>query len=99
MRNEKLTGLFLIMPAFVYLMFFLIVYPFGYNIYESFFQYSMLTDTSKFIGMGNYIGLMKNPQFLNSMKVSGIVVILGLAIETVLGLLIAMALNQKFKGR
>lgn len=99
MRNEKLTGLLMIMPAFIYLMFFLIVYPFGYNIYQSLFQYSMLTDTSKFIGMGNYIGLMTNPQFLNSVKVSGIVVILALAIETVLGLLIAMALNQKFKGR
>ena len=99
MRNEKLTGFILIMPAFIYLMFFLIVYPFGYNIYQSLFHYSMLTDTSKFVGMGNYTGLMTNPQFLNSMKISGIIVVLALAIETVLGLLIAMALNQKFKGR
>ncbi len=87
------------MPAFIYLMFFLIVYPFGYNIYQSLFQYSMLTDTSKFIGMGNYIDLMTNVRFLNSLKVSGIIVALGLGIETILGLLIAMALNQKFKGR
>lgn len=99
MRSEKLTGFILIMPAFIYLMFFLIVYPFGYNIYQSLFQYSMLTDTSKFVGLGNYIGLMKNVQFLNSLKVSGIVIALGLGIETILGLLIAMALNQKFKGR
>jgi multiple sugar transport system permease protein len=99
LRSEKLTGFLLIMPAFIYLMFFLIVYPFGYNIYQSLFQYSMLTDTSRFVGMGNYLGLMKNVQYLNSLKISGIVVALALSIETVLGLLIAMALNQKFKGR
>jgi len=98
-RNEKLTGLLLIMPAFIYLMFFLIVYPFGYNLYQSLFEFSMLTGVSKFVFFNNFIGLLRNPQFLNSLKISGIIAFLALAIETVLGLLIAMALNRQFKGR
>ena len=70
---KKSRGYLLIWPAFLYLLAFLIVYPFGYNVYQSFFQYSMLTDTSFFVGLKNYIGLFTSMEYLNSIWVSLIV--------------------------
>ena len=96
---KKSKGYLLIWPAFLYLLAFLIVYPFGYNVYQSFFQYSMLTDTSIFVGLQNYIGLFTSMEYLNSIWVSLIVLFFSLSIETLLGLSIALLLNQHFKGK
>ena len=98
-RMKKSRGYLLIWPAFAYLLFFLIVYPFGYNVYQSFFHYSMLTDTSEFVGAGNFIGLFQKLDFLNSLVTGGIIAFAALIIETLLGLAIALFLNQNFKGK
>ena len=84
-KEKRSKGYLLIWPAFLYLLAFLIVYPFGYNVYQSFFQYSMLTDTSFFVGVKNYIGLFTSPEYLNSIWVGLIVAFFSLAIETLLG--------------
>jgi multiple sugar transport system permease protein len=98
-KEKRSKGYLLIWPAFLYLLAFLIVYPFGYNVYQSFFQYSMLTDTSFFVGVKNYIGLFTSPEYLNSIWVGLIVAFFSLGIETLLGLSIALVLNQNFKGK
>ena len=97
--KKRSKGYLLIWPAFLYVMFFMIAYPFGYNIYESFFEYSLLTNTSRFVGFGNYIGLLTNPDYLNSVWIGLIIGFFALALETFLGLSIALMLNQKFRGR
>ncbi len=89
----------LIWPAFLYLLAFMIVYPFLYNIYQSFFQYSMLTGTSRFVGFGNYVSLFTKGGYLASLWVSLIILFFALTIETGLGLSIALVLNQKFRGK
>ncbi|MBW2059076.1 MAG: sugar ABC transporter permease [Deltaproteobacteria bacterium] len=98
-KKKKSKGYLLIWPAFAFVLFFLIIYPFGYNVYQSFFEYSMLTDTSRFVGFGNYIGLFTKIDYLRSLWTGGLIAVVSLAIETVLGLAIAIVLNQKFKGR
>lgn len=97
--KKKSRGYLLIWPAFAYLIFFMIAYPFGYNVYQSFFQYSMLTDTSFFVGLNNFVGLFTSPEYLSSIWISMIIGFFSLAAETILGLSIALVLNQHFKGR
>lgn len=98
-KVKRSKGYLLIWPAFLYLLAFLIVYPFGYNVYQSFFQYSMLTDTSVFVGLKNYVGLFTSTEYLNSIWVGSLVAFSALAIETLLGLSIALVLNQNFRGK
>lgn len=98
-EKKKSRGYLLIWPAFAFVLFFLIIYPFGYNVYQSFFEYSLLTGTSRFVGFGNYIGLFTKIDYLRSLWTGGLIAAVALAIETVLGLTIAMMLNQKFRGK
>jgi multiple sugar transport system permease protein len=97
--KKRQWGFVLIWPAFLYLLAFLIVYPFLYNIYQSLFEYSMLTGDSWFVGFQNYLGLFTNKEYLNSLWVSIIVLVFALTVETLLGLSIALMLNQNFRGK
>ena len=99
LQKKKSWGFLLIWPAFLYILAIVIVYPFIYNIYRSLFDYSMLTGTSKFVGFSNYGHLLKDPEYLNSISISIGILIVALVIETVLGLIIAVMLNQNFKGK
>jgi len=98
-EKNKWTPYILILPAFIFIMSLLIIYPFGYNVYLSLWNYSMLTNQRWFVGFGNFAGLFQRPDFINSLKVSGIFTSATLAIETFLGLGIALLLHQEFKGR
>ncbi len=97
--KKKSWGFLLIWPAFLYLLAFLIVYPFFYNIYQSLFSYSMLTGTSKFIWFQNYVELFAKPDYVNSLITSALILVAALSIETLLGISIALMLNQDFKGK
>jgi multiple sugar transport system permease protein len=97
--KKRSWGFLLIWPAFLYLLAFLIVYPFLYNIYQSLFSYSMLTNTSKFVGFQNFVDLFSRPDYARSLMTSGFILVTALAIETFLGMIIALMLNQNFRGK
>lgn len=98
-RTRKFRPIFLMLPCVVFLLG-IIVYPFAYNIYLSFFYYPFhMPWTRHFIGVGNYVQLFTDPYFLGSLKTSGILTGLSLTVETFLGLIIALLLNMEFKGR
>jgi multiple sugar transport system permease protein len=97
--KKRSWGFLLIWPAFLYLLAFLIVYPFLYNVYQSLFSYSMLTNTSKFVGFQNFVDLFTHPDYLRSLLTSLFVLVAALTIETLLGIIIALMLNQNFRGK
>lgn len=97
--KKRSWGFLLIWPSFLYLLAFLIVYPFFYNIYQSVFDYSMLTGTSKFVGFQNYVDLFSKPDYARSLGTSLFVLVTALSIETLLGITIALMLNQDFHGK
>jgi multiple sugar transport system permease protein len=97
--RKRSWGFLLIWPAFLYLLAFLIVYPFLYNVYQSLFSYSLLTGTSEFVLFKNFRDLFANPDYLNSLLTSLFVLVTALAIETLLGTIIALMLNQNFRGK
>src|SRR3972149_9553103 len=97
--KKRQWGFLLIWPAFLYLLAFLIVYPFLYNIYQSLFSYSMLTGTPKFVGFQNFVELFAAPDYLRSLLTSLFILVTALGIETLLGIAIALMLNQNFRGK
>jgi len=97
--KKRSRGFLLIWPAFLYLLAFLIVYPFFYNIYQSLFSYSMLTNTSKFVGFQNFVELFTRPDYFRSLLNSLFILVTALGIETLLGITIALMLNQNFRGK
>jgi multiple sugar transport system permease protein len=94
----KFKPIYLTLPCVIFLLF-VIIYPFGYNIVMSLYDYSFLTGKKTFAGLNNYIDLFQDPYFHNSVRVTIILVFSALVVETFLGLVIALFLAGKFKGR
>ena len=78
------------------------IYPTLFNIYISLHEWNWSTplDIPKpFIGLQNYLLLINSSRFLNSLKISVLLVIFAVSVEYVLGLGLALVLNKQFKGR
>lgn len=98
--KRKSSPFFYILPCVAFLLIFIIVYPFGYNIYASMYNYK-LTNPEKmsFVGIGNFVKLFHDRYFKNSVIVTTKIVLLTLVIEVMVGLGIALLLHNEFKGR
>ncbi|MCM2534357.1 sugar ABC transporter permease [Neobacillus pocheonensis] len=75
-------------------------YPFSESFIRSFQDVNFAAlNNAKFIGFGNYIKILKDPEFyravLNSLKI----VIIAVPVQTILGLIMALLVNQKIKGK
>lgn len=91
---------FYIAPAFVVLAV-VLVYPLGYALWLSFHQWTLRTFKQgiPFIGIENYRALFSNPDFLNSIKITFTFVFFAISFEFILGMLLALLLNQELKGK
>jgi multiple sugar transport system permease protein len=78
----------------------LIAYPFFSAIWLSFQRKSVGT-AAVFIGFGNYYTLLTNSTygFLTSVRVSAVYVVAAIAMKFVLGMCMALLLNERFRGR
>ena len=111
MNNKTRTAWLFLAPMLVVLLL-VAVWPLGRTIWFSFTDANINNlETSQFIGLENYFGefgLFANPNntdgffasdwgisILNTLKFS----IVSVTLETLLGLAVAMLLNQEFKGR
>ena len=100
MKAKSWTGYLLIFPAILIIMF-----VFLYPIIEAFdmsLQDIILTrpqSESQYIGFTNYANLINNEYFWNSVRITGIWLIANLICQMIFGLLIALLLNNEYKGR
>ncbi len=90
---------FLVIPTLLVLL--LIV---GYPLAQAFvltFQKTKLDGSipSTFVGIDNYVRLLRNPEFLGSIWNSLRFTFIGVPVEGVFGLLFALAANSPFKGK
>ena len=51
------------------------------------------------VGLQNYISLVKNPDFINSLRITFTFVICAIAIEFTLGMGLALLLNRNLLGK
>ncbi|BCJ32503.1 glycerol-3-phosphate ABC transporter permease [Actinocatenispora thailandica] len=96
--REYLLFLAFIVPNF----FFVIVFaywPVLYNAYLSLTSWNMLAPVKEFVGLANYTDLLTDGDFLDTLRIT-VVFVLGIVLGSmVLGLAIAVLLNERLVGR
>jgi ABC-type sugar transport system permease subunit len=97
-HNEGLFAFVLILPALLIVLA-LYVYPLVFSLVVSFFRSDIRYPGVQFRGLGNYIEIFHQPALLISFWKTIIFTAGSLSIEMVLGILIAVAFNQRFLGR
>lgn len=96
--NRQNVGYFFVLPSLVlYLIFF--VYPFFTSIYLSLTDWDGVQPVMNFVGLQNYERMLDDPMVWQSLKHNLIWVVVGTASPIVLGLLLAMLLWGKMRGR
>ena len=74
--------------------------PLLYALYASMHSFPSEADAApEWRGAGNFIDLSRDPQFLQSMGVTGVVTVLAVALQLGLGFVLALALNRVHRGR
>lgn len=77
----------------------LTVYPTIYMLWISFHQWSIMPTLPRpFVGFGQYLEIFRNPEFFNTIQVTGTFVVSAVAVEMLLGFLVAMLLQGEHRG-
>lgn len=92
------TGLVLIAPA-IFLICSLLVYPVVYGVWLSFFKKHSFFPEQRFVGLANYLYLLKDPEFWMSVWYGTVYSVSTIALQIIVGVLAALILNETFKGR
>ena len=76
------------------------IFPLVYSIVISLFNWNLVKPDTKwqFVGLRNYVNILKNPEYISALKVTLIYVIVVVAVEVVLGVLLALLAFQKVFG-
>jgi ABC-type sugar transport system permease subunit len=96
-RRELIGGLLLLAPVLL-IMLGLVVYPFFYAIWLSFLEKSVGA-VGQFVGLRNFAYVITWPQFLAALKNTAVFTIAAITIKFVLGMSVALVLNQQIRGR
>lgn len=97
-RQTQKLARFLIAPSVILLLAWMIV-PLVMTIWFSTLDYSLLSPDRRFVGLANYQYFLSNPAFLSSLANTLLMVGSVLAITAVIGVLIALLLDEVFVGR
>ncbi|MCG1012320.1 sugar ABC transporter permease [Tepidanaerobacter sp. GT38] len=96
---SKLIPYILVAPAFI-LMLLVVGYPILNSIYMSFLDYTLFKPKDiKFVGLANYLKVLSDPIFRESLLNTVLWVVFGVFFQFLFGLILALLLNRKFKGR
>jgi ABC-type sugar transport system permease subunit len=91
-------GLLLSLPAILSVLS-VTIFPLLFSLTMSFYDMDIVNRKTVFIGLNNYITVLKDPLFFHSLKLTIFYVIFTLSIGMLLGLGYALLLNEKFFGR
>jgi trehalose/maltose transport system permease protein len=94
---ERRTAYYMVLPS---LLIILVVafFPITYGVLLSLTQ-STIGGVGPFIGLQNYTEMFQNPDFLEGLSNTVIFTVVSVALEFVIGLGIALAINRAFSGR
>ena len=96
-QKKGVINLFYIPAVVLFLVF--VIYPFLHGIRISFTNWNGYSQTMKFVGMNNYVRLLKDPNVKTALVNTLIYGIVSTIIQNILGLAYALFLNTKFRGR
>lgn len=86
-----------IWPALIYLGCVLFI-PLAFSVVASFFRWDLMPERIQFAGLDNYERIFSSEETLNSVSITVQFMLITVSAEMILGFLIAMFLNAKFKG-
>lgn len=96
-KRDRRLNLFYIPAVILFLLF--VIYPFGKGIYLSLTNWNGYSRSMKFVGITNYINMFTDKNVLIAFKNTLIYGFGSTVIQNVLGILLAVFLNQEFKGK
>jgi ABC-type sugar transport system permease subunit len=97
--SEKKMAFFLILPAAV-IIFAIVIYPLINTLIQSFYDFNLAFPTlKKFIFLGNYLETLKQSLFWRSLLYTIYFSVLSIVLEVVVGFIIALILNENFRGK
>lgn len=95
---EAVTGILLILPA-IALLLALTCYPVLYGVWISFFNKHSFFPQQTFVGLDNYLFLLRDPQFWSAVWLGCVYSVSAIVLQVVLGVGAAVLLNEMFPGR
>ena len=98
MGKEETAGVIFTLPFLIGFLFFMIV-PMGISLYYSFCKFDILTPP-EFIGLKNYIDMVADPTFWQTVKVTFFFAFVSVPLKLIFALLVALLLlrNTKLSG-
>ncbi len=98
LEREDICAFIFLAPAFVFFLA-IMLYPLLSGIRISFFEKSLIYPITNYIGLGNYKELLYDKQFWISFRNTALWTISVTLLNFLVGLGLALLLNQSFKGR
>jgi trehalose/maltose transport system permease protein len=97
---EARLGLLLAAPAILTIVLIAVI-PLAQTIGDSLFQISLKFENAArpFVGLNNYMSALTDASLFNALSVTAVVAGVSVAIELVLGMIIALLINRAFHGR
>jgi trehalose/maltose transport system permease protein len=97
---EARLGLLMAAPAILTILVIAVI-PLAQTIGDSLFQISLKFESAPrpFVGLDNYVAVLGDESWFNALRVTGLVSGASVAVELVLGLLIALLIDRAFRGR
>jgi multiple sugar transport system permease protein len=96
--SDRQLAFLLVLPAAVLLLAFA-VYPFAVAAFDSLFKIDLLTRNRTFLGIDNYVRVVGDPQVQAAFVRSLIWTSVNVAVQLLLGLVIALLLNARLRGQ
>jgi multiple sugar transport system permease protein len=98
-RDERRLGLMLCAPA-VIAMLLVTIYPIGYALVLSVQEIDLrFPDEGGFVGFDNYVAVLSSPLWWQGVVNTTIVTVVSVAVELVLGMLLALVMHRALFGR
>src|SRR4030042_3307930 len=87
------------LPAVIFILF-MMFFPILYTLILSFLEWNMSTGgIIKFVGINNYISMLKEPRFYHAFYLTFYFTIFAVSVETILGIITALILNKEYIGK
>ncbi|MEM7756592.1 MAG: sugar ABC transporter permease [Cyanobacteria bacterium P01_A01_bin.40] len=98
-KQEKFTGWLMLFPA-LFILVLVFIYPIGRAFWLSWFTENLGTQLQPvFTGWGNYQRMLGDGRFWQSLWNTSVFTVISVILELLLGLGVALVLNQSFMGR
>jgi trehalose/maltose transport system permease protein len=94
---ERRAAYYMVLPSLIIILL-VAFWPVVYSVWLSLHQ-ATITALGPFVGFENYVEMFQNPDFLAGLRNTVIFTVVSVAMEFVIGLAIALAINRAFRGR